>query len=446
MANWFRRPAGAVVIQFVGVDKRKRTLSLGNVSDKLAERAYRVVESLIEAAKYSQPTPPDAAAWLEALPDETFDRFVAVGLACARKRDAAETKVAQFAEAYFAKRSDVKHSTRLVLRNVVRNLSTFFGDTRLVDVTAGDADDFARWMMTEGRSAEQVKTKGSTLAPATCGKRLQLASTIFADARKRRLIAENPFADVRKPGSTNSDRLVYVPAETIQRLIDLEPNQEWRLLLVLARFLGLRTPSEPFSLRWDCVDWERRRLKVISPKTERTGKGFRWVPILPEVMIHLETVFANAPEGAVYVLDGLRKRDSVVAADRGDWGAVNLRTRLEKKIKRAGIEQWPRLWHALRASAETDLAARFPLHTVTAWIGHTPQIAERHYLMTTDADFDRAATERALPKALLALPESGVLERNEETRIAKKPEKTWVLSNSAGRSGTRTPTPCGTRS
>ncbi len=29
------------------------------------------------------------------------------------------------------------------------------------------------------------------------------------------------------------------------------------------------------------------------------------------------------------------------------------------------------------------------------------KIAAKHYLMTTDADFDRAATENALPKALL---------------------------------------------
>ncbi len=68
----------------------------------------------------------------------------------------------------------------------------------------------------------------------------------------------------------------------------------------------------------------------------------------------------------------------MAAADRGDWGAGNLRRRL---------------WHALRASAETNLAARFPLHTVTAWIGHTPQMAERHSFMVRDEEFDRAASE-----------------------------------------------------
>jgi hypothetical protein len=49
------------------------------------------------------------------------------------------------------------------------------------------------------------------------------------------LISDNPFAAVRKPGSTNSERLAYSPAETIERLIELDQNPEWRLLFCLAR-------------------------------------------------------------------------------------------------------------------------------------------------------------------------------------------------------------------
>ncbi len=440
MASILRRKTGSVAVQFVDVNGTRRTLALGaNPPERFINRSAEVVDDLLAAASYGTPVDADVLAWLDGLKDDQHSRFVDAGLVHSReKREAAETTVAQFAETYLAKRSDVKYSTRLVLKNVVRNLTAFFGKTRLVDVTAGDADDFARWLMAEGRSAEQVESKGTALAPATCGKRLQLAGTIFGDARKRRLIADNPFDDVRKPGSTNSERLAYVPAETIERLIELDPNPEWRLLLALARYQGLRTPSEPFSLTWDCVDWERRRLKVISPKTAGTGKAFRMVPILPEVMPHLERVFDAAPKGAVYILDGLRQRDSMAAADRGDWGAVNLRTRLEKKLKRAGIGQWPRLWHALRASAETDLAGRFPLHTVTAWIGHTPQIAERHYLMVRDEEFDRAASESALHGALHGTPKPTVLERNSELKNAKTPVKTGVFVSLAGRSGTRT--------
>jgi len=47
----------------------------------------------------------------------------------------------------------------------------------------------------------------------------------------------------------------------------------------------------------------------------------------------------------------------------------------------------------LRASAETDLVARFPIHVVTAWLENTPNIALKHYLRITPADVERAVTE-----------------------------------------------------
>jgi hypothetical protein len=49
----------------------------------------------------------------------------------------------------------------------------------------------------------------------------------------------------------------------------------------------------------------------------------------------------------------------------------------------------------MRASRETELAKDYPLHVVTAWLGNTPKIAMKHYLMTTDADFERAAKSAA---------------------------------------------------
>lgn len=49
----------------------------------------------------------------------------------------------------------------------------------------------------------------------------------------------------------------------------------------------------------------------------------------------------------------------------------------------------------LRASRETELMQTFPVHLVTAWIGHTPLIAQKHYLQVIDADFTRTAKSGA---------------------------------------------------
>lgn len=67
-----------------------------------------------------------------------------------------------------------------------------------------------------------------------------------------------------------------------------------------------------------------------------------------------------------------------MAGNSGIVPVRNLRTQLERLVARAGLEKWPRLFHALRASRETELARDYPLHVVTAWLGNALRIAMRH--------------------------------------------------------------------
>jgi len=60
----------------------------------------------------------------------------------------------------------------------------------------------------------------------------------------------------------------------------------------------------------------------------------------------------------------------------------NLRTQLEKMIRPAGLEPWPKLWQNLWASRETELMEQFPAHVVVAWPGHTQHVAQKHYQET----------------------------------------------------------------
>ena len=81
---------------------------------------------------------------------------------------------------------------------------------------------------------------------------------------------------------------------------------------------------------WSDVDWERKRIRIPSPKTEGHGKAFRLTPILPEVLPHLEALYAAAPEGTLYVFSQLRERESRRRAENGFWANLNLRTALHK--------------------------------------------------------------------------------------------------------------------
>ena len=112
------------------------------------------------------------------------------------------------------------------------------------------------------------------------------------------------------------------------------------------------------------------------------------------------------------------------------WANANLRTTLKKVIQRAGLETWPRLWHSMRASCETDLAREYPLAVVAKWLGNTQAVAMRHYVDVTDADFERAATLGGVNKGKAAQSER-VGSRCELQADESAHEKTPVLQGSA---------------
>jgi hypothetical protein len=86
--------------------------------------------------------------------------------------------------------------------------------------------------------------------------------------------------------------------------------------------------------------------------------------MFPELRPFLEGVFNLAEPGTVYVIT--RYRDTT----------VNLRTRFLKIAHKAGVKPWPKLFHNLRASRETELAQDYPLHVVCEWIGNSAKVAQ----------------------------------------------------------------------
>ena len=43
-----------------------------------------------------------------------------------------------------------------------------------------------------------------------------------------------------------------------------------------------------------------------------------------------------------------------------------------------------------RQLIDTKVTRRYPAHVVADWLGNTPEVADRHYLQTTEAHFRRA--------------------------------------------------------
>ena len=73
------------------------------------------------------------------------------------------------------------------------------------------------------------------------------------------------------------------------------------------------------------------------------------------------------------------------------WKNSNLRTEMRRLLRRAGVSGWPRLFHSMRASRQTELQRDLPLHVVCSWLGNSPRIAQQSYLLVTEDDFAKAA-------------------------------------------------------
>ena len=139
-------------------------------------------------------------------------------------------------------------------------------------------------------------------------------------------------------------------------------------------------------LCWGDVDWATNRITVRSAKTEHhEGGASRIIPLFPELLPPLREVFEQAEPGAMRIITRYRP------------STQNLRTQFHRIIRKAGLEPWPKLFQNLRSSRETELAERWPLHVVCAWIGNSQAVAAKHYLQVTDDHFDRAATSVVEP-------------------------------------------------
>jgi integrase len=365
MASVSRDANGTKRVLFTDGDGERRSVRLGKVSVKAAESFRLRVEALLAAKELHQSPDAELAAWLHDLPERMHARLVRVGLTDPRA-SATRVTLGGLLAAFFAG-VDVKPATRVRMEQVKTAMVDYFTDAR--DVATIDEADAESW---------RAKLKEHGYAPATISRTVLYARQVFRWAIRRGMASRNPFAALKAGSQTNTARAVFVSRDTIAKVIDAAPDAEWRLLIVLSRFGGLRVPSEALALRWSDVDWEHNRLTVRSPKTEHhEGKGERIIPLFPEIREHLQTVFDAAPVGSVNVIGRYRE-------------GANLNPHFRRIIERAGLTPWDRTWHNLRASRQTELAATYPLHTVCAWIGNTKAIAAGHYLQVTDADWTRA--------------------------------------------------------
>lgn len=316
MASIINRSDGRKGVQFCGLDGKRKTVGLGKMSAKDANAVASMIEAIIASHLSQRPFDADVARWVAKLPAPLADKLASAELLAKRPELLADEqpRLKPFLDAYLVRRSDVKGSTRIFYGHTIRNLVDFFGEKKpLADITLGDADDFRRYLLKQG------------LAQNTICRRCGLARTLFRDAIRRKLITENPFVDLNTVTRSNPARQRYVTRAVIQAVIDGCPDAEWRLIVALSRFAGLRIPSEALTLRRSDIDWNAGRVTIHSPKTEHhEGKATRVIPLFPEIRQYLLEALEVAPDRSEFVLNKLRRP---VDQKTTGWKAVILRTK-----------------------------------------------------------------------------------------------------------------------
>jgi integrase len=380
MASIANDPNGTRRILFVDSNGSRKTIRLGKVAKRDAQAIKLRVESLLASKLMGSPIDRDTAAWLAGDGEFVRERLERVGLVEPVEKPNKGLTLAQFLEQFMVRNgAGKKPATRVVWGQVIRLLNKLMPNgIMLHEVTAGHAKQF----LTDLR-------KLGTLSPTTIHKRVGFAKQFFADAVDWQLIERNPFAAIKTQASSVKAN-VEVSREVIE-LVLRQCDTDWQTIVGLSRFGGLRCPSEVLSLRWIDIDWEKSRMSVPEPKVEHyEGRGVRSVPIFPELLPILQAAWDAAPEGAEFVVGKQAYRDA--AMREGGWANANLRTQFEKRLKKAGIAPWARLFHSMRASRQTELERDFPRHVVCGWMGNSSQVAERSYLLVTEADFAKATT------------------------------------------------------
>ncbi len=434
MASIKSESNGRKTIQVVCPDGKRRSIRLGKCTVPQAEKVKRCIEDLAVAVKTSSKPEPETTLWLAATTAIIRQRVINAGLhRDARPKVQAPTML-EFTTKFIEARKTVKPSTKVKFEQVKDCLLRHFGDDKRIDaITEADSEAWAEWLATEANIREGKPRKdkaGKTrkgrldLARSTVSRRVGIARQFFNWAIKAQLITENPFKELKCGSQSNSSRQFFVSQEVAKKLIDAAPNAKWRAIIALSRYAGLRTPSETVRIRWEDIDFPNLRLRIHASKTEHhKGGGIRYCPIFPVLLPYLEDLWKSVKD---------RQPKPTDAVIDGSWdGTVNLLTAFLRILKKAGVVPWPKLFHNMRASRQTELLDQFPIKDVCAWIGNTQAIAMEAYAMQRDSSFQQAISlhERDSESDAVGTPnasESDAVDQGKpEQSEAENVEKGW---------------------
>lgn len=410
MASVACNPNGFKRVKFTDGAGISRTIYVGKMSKAQADIIKTKVAEINAANSAGNPLTEESRIWLSRVSDKFYKKLAAVGLVDRRGSDT----ISSWLTKYIDGRLNMKPNAMRKMRQTEARLLAYFNpNTPLRKITREMASNWYSWL-TNG-TYPNVKEMGP-LSAASAKIHAGNVKTIMKEAARRNLMSENVF-DHLSSGVTATRNDRYVTPEDASKIIDECPSHTYRLIFGLARYAGLRVPSEAIILRWQDINWAKGRLTIRSPKTERyKGHEQRVAPIDPRLMTILTSAREAAPEGEELVLPI-------------NWSG-HIHEKMVQVIQLAGVELWQDLFQTLRRSCEIEWATKHPQFAVSRWIGHSITISGRHYANSVpDEIFQQAilATQQTTLEPTISPDSSGEVSSVTDRRVCASVDNSNTL-------------------
>lgn len=254
------------------------------------------------------------------------------------------------------KARDSSKATMARYRGHVDAFLAWLGDDRksrpLESITIQDARRWRESLQDGGRTGKTVLSYTKDL------------NAVYRTALREAIVTLNPFAGLDAIDTSDSHERKPFTGEEVGRLLTSSPTEEWRGLILVAAFTGLRL-ADAAKMTWASVDLEAKLITLIPSKTKRKKRVVR-IPIQPDLLEYLLAVpvVTDNPDAPVFPTlskmpvnsgSGLSsvfpKIMDAAGVDRGKPS----RELKAGETKGAGRITWERGFHSLR-------------HTFTTWL------------------------------------------------------------------------------
>lgn len=234
-------------------------------------------------------------------------------------------------------------------------------DQDIRKIKPADADDWRVWLRARG------------LSESTVCSHIRRAKVLFERACLRELIPRNPFDKLPSTDPAPTKDWYKLTEAEVSHLIQACPSDDWKRLVGLCAYAGLRR-GEALRLLYGDLDISRRRLYVRPSGPYETTKERARHCLLECV---LSDLMATGDQSGFVVGSLARMEVSTVFK-----GMVGIQ-------KRAGVV-FESPFHALRKFRATHWRQVYPEFVVDAWMGHSASVAKRFYVSIPESYYEPA--------------------------------------------------------